>query len=173
MPAAMHAKGLAPKDPVFVRSSLNPNNIGSVMFQFIPDAARLAQIFSQAAAPTFFLGAVAGFISLMASRQSGVIDRIRELNAIPQSDQTRVHLKADLDRLRRRARLLNSGIVASLRGGVCATLLLAVLFVTEFMGLHYAYGAGLLFVIATAFVGFSLYRFAQEATIGLNLYDEQ
>jgi hypothetical protein len=143
------------------------------MFQFIPDANRLAQIFSQAAAPTFFLGAVAGFISLMASRLNGVIDRIRELNAIPQDDQTRGHLKADLDRLRRRSRLLNSGIVAALRGGLCATLLLAILFVTEFAGLKYAYGAGLLFVIATSFVGYSLYRFAQEASIGLNEYDEQ
>jgi Na+/melibiose symporter-like transporter len=143
------------------------------MFQFFPDTDRLAQIFSQATAPTFFLGAVAGFISLMASRLSGVIDRIRELNAIPQDDQTRVHLKADLDRLRRRARLLNSGIVACLRGGLCATALLAILFVTEFLGLKYAYGAALLFIIATAFVGFSLYRFTQEASIGLNLYDEQ
>jgi hypothetical protein len=36
------------------------------MLDFIPDAERLSQIFSQAIAPTFFLGAVAAFISLMA-----------------------------------------------------------------------------------------------------------
>jgi hypothetical protein len=143
------------------------------MLQFVPDAERLAQIFSQAAAPTFFLGAVAGFISLMASRSSRVMDRIRELNAIQPDDPTRGHLKADLGRLRRRARLLNSGIVASIRGGLCATILLAVLFVTEFMGLEYAYGAGLLFVAATSFLGFSLYRFAQEASISLHQFDEQ
>jgi Protein of unknown function (DUF2721) len=143
------------------------------MFQFIPDAERLAQIFSQATAPTFFLGAVAGFISLMASRLSDVIERTRELNAISEDDQARLHLKADLDRLRRRARLLNSGILASLRGGLCATILLAILFVSEFMGFKYAYGAGLLFVIATFFVGFALYRFSQEAGISLNQFDEQ
>jgi hypothetical protein len=43
------------------------------MFDFIPDAERLSQIFSQAIAPTFFLGAVAAFISLMAARLSAIM----------------------------------------------------------------------------------------------------
>ena len=84
----------------------------------------------------------------------------------------RVPLKSDIERLRRRARLLNSGILASLRGGLCATLLLAILFISEFFGLKYAYGAGLLFVISTFFLGFSLFRFAQEARISLAEADE-
>src|SRR5580765_8054242 len=115
------------------------------MLDFFPDTQRLAQIFSQALAPTFFLGAVAGFVSLMASRLSAVIERARALNAIREDDRARAHLKADLERLRRRARFLNSGILAALRGGLCATLLLAVMFMTEFMGLKYAYGAAMLF----------------------------
>jgi Protein of unknown function (DUF2721) len=142
------------------------------MFEFIPDTQRLSQIFSQATAPTFFLGAVAGFVSLMASRLASVIERSRTLNAIADDDYARAHLKADLERLRRRARLLNSGILASLRAGLCATLLLANIFVTEFLGLRYAYGAALLFVIATFFLGFALYRFAQEARISVGEADE-
>jgi Protein of unknown function (DUF2721) len=142
------------------------------MLNFIPDAERLVRIFSQATAPTFFLGAVAGFVSLMASRLSGVMDRVRALNAIADDDHTRVHLKSDLERLRRRAQFLNSGILASLCGGLCATLLLAILFITEFLGLKYAYGAALLFVIATGFLGFGLLRFAQEARISLSEADE-
>jgi hypothetical protein len=67
---------------------------------------------------------------------------------------------------------LNSGILAALRGGVCATLLLAVMFITGFMGLKHAYSAGLLFIIATGFLGFALIRFAQEARISLNKNDE-
>ena len=109
------------------------------MLDFIPDTQRLSQIFSQALAPTFFLGAVAAFVSLMASRLSAVIERVRTLNAIPGDDAARAYLKADLDRLRRRARFLHSGILASLRGGLCATLLLAIIFATEFLGLKYAY----------------------------------
>ena len=137
------------------------------MLDFIPDTQRLSEIFSQALAPTFFLGAVAAFVSLMASRLSAVMERVRTLNAIPEGDHARAHLKADLERLRRRARLLHSGILASLRGGLCATLLLAIIFVTEFTGLKYAYGAGLLFILATFFLGFALFRFTQEARISL------
>ena len=142
------------------------------MLDFIPDADRLSQIFSQAIAPTFFLGAVAAFVSLMASRLSGVMVRMQTLNAISEDDEPRVPLKSDIERLRRRARLLNSGILASLRGGLCGTLLLAILFVSEFFGLKYAYGAGLLFVISTFFLGFALFRFAQEARISLSDADE-
>lgn len=142
------------------------------MPDFIPDMERLSQIFSQAIAPTFFLGAVAAFVSLMASRLSAVMVRVQTLNAITDDDQPRVRLKADVARLRRRARLLNSGILAALRGGLCATLLLAILFASEFLGLKYAYGAGLLFMLSTFLLGFALFRFAQEARISLAEADE-
>jgi hypothetical protein len=84
---------------------------------FIPDPQRLSEIFSNAIAPTFFLGAVAAFVSLMSSRPSTVIERIRRLNAIVDEDHARARLKVDLERLRRRARFLNNGILAALRGG--------------------------------------------------------
>ena len=62
--------------------------------------------------------------------------------------------------------------LAALRGGVCATLLLAIMFIAGFLGLKHAYGAGLLFIVATGFLGFALIRFAQEASISLNKHDE-
>ena len=142
------------------------------MLNFIPDAQQLAQIFSNAIAPTFFLGAVAAFITLMNSRLAAVIGRIQALNEISPEDNVRVHLKADIDRLRRRARYLISGILSSLYGGVCATILLAIMFISGFLGLKHVYGAGLLFIIATAFLGLALIRFAQEEHISLSEYDE-
>jgi hypothetical protein len=142
------------------------------MLNFIPDAQQLAQIFSNAIAPTFFLGAVAAFITLMNSRLAAVIGRIQALNEISEEDNVRVRLKADIDRLRRRASYLISGIHSALYGGVCATILLAIMFITGFLGLKHAYGAGLLFIIATAFLGLALIRFAQEAHISLSEYDE-
>jgi cytochrome c biogenesis protein CcdA len=99
---------------------------------------------------------------------SQTMERVRTLNAIPDDDQARAHLKVDLKRHLRRAALLKAGIFAALVAGVCATLLLAVLFATEFMGLNYAYGAGLLFMIATLFLGIALVRFAQEVSISLD-----
>ena len=142
------------------------------MLDFIPDTQQLAQIFSNAMAPTFFLGAVAAFVSLMNSRLSKVIERIQTLNEILDEDQTRAHLKVDIERLRRRTRYLVSGIQLALAGGVCATLLLAIMFTSGFMGMKHVYGAGLLFIIATAFLGFSLIRFGQEAHISISEHDE-
>ena len=139
---------------------------------FIPDVQQLSKIFSDAMAPTFFLGAVAAFVSLMTSRLSTVIERIRTLNAIADEDHARARLKIDLERLRRRARFLNSGILAALRAGVCATLLLAIMFIIGVLGLQHAYGAGILFIIATGFLGFALMRFVQEARISLAEHDE-
>jgi len=62
------------------------------MPSFIPDAQRLSEIFSNAIAPTFFLGAVAAFVSLMTARLSAVIERIRTLNAIAAEDHARARL---------------------------------------------------------------------------------
>jgi hypothetical protein len=40
------------------------------------------------------------------------------------------------------------------------------------MGFKYAYGAGLLFVVATFFLGVGLFRFSQEARISVSAADE-
>lgn len=143
-----------------------------MMLDFIPAPQHLAQIFSNAMAPTFFLGAVAAFVTLMNSRLLAVVERIRTLNNISDEDLTRAHLKVDIERLRRRSRYLISGIHATLGGGICATLLLAIMFTTGFLGLKHVYGAGLLFIMATTFLGFALIRFGQEARISLSEYDE-
>jgi hypothetical protein len=94
------------------------------------------------------------------------------LNAIGEADEDRLHLKSDLTRLTRRAELLKGSLQAVLLAGVCSTLLLAVLFMAEFMGLAYAYGAGLLFLIATVFLGYALLLFAWEAHISLDEADK-
>jgi hypothetical protein len=141
------------------------------MFQFIPDTQRLALIFSQATAPTFFLGAVAAFVSLMSSRLTAAIERMRTLNATA-GDTDRGRLEVDLKGLRRRAVLLASGIRAALVAGIFATVLLALIFSTEFAGFRYAYGAGLLFLLATLLLGFALFRFVQEARLSLSEANE-
>lgn len=142
------------------------------MLDLIPDAKQLSEIFSQAIAPTFFLGAIAGFLSLMASRLTAVMERVQAINAIGEDDPVRVHLKGDLERLRCRARFLNSGILAALYSGLCATVLLGILFIAALLKFEHAYGAPLLFVVATIFLGFALFRFAQEARISITEADE-
>jgi len=136
----------------------------------VPTIDQLATLFSYAIAPAFFLGAVAAFISLMSDRLGSVVARARILNAIP-PDSDRVHLKADLARLRRRASLLRNGIILSLCSGICSALLLGIIFASGFFGLRHAYGAGLLFIIANMLLGGALVRFAQDAAMDLNELD--
>ena len=129
----------------------------------VPDIDRLAQIFSNAIAPAFFLGAVAAFVSLMMSRLAAVNESIKATRALPAQSGAAGGSSVALAMLTRRARLLSDGIILSLGGGMCATLLLAILFASQFFGLHHAYGAAVLFIAATLLLGIALFRFAQEA----------
>jgi len=129
----------------------------------VPDIDRITQIFSNAIAPSFFLGAVAAFVSLMMSRLAAVHAQIKSTKALPDQDDAAVGSSAAIGTLKRRARLLSDGIILSLGGGMCATLLLAILFASQFFGLHHAYGAAVLFIAATLLLGVALFRFAQEA----------
>ena len=113
--------------------------------ELVPDIDRLTQIFSNAVAPSFFLGAIAAFVSLMMSRLAAVNAHIKATRALPDQDRSAVGSSMALRPLTRRARLLNDGIILSLGGGVCATLLLAALFASQFFGLKHVYGAGILF----------------------------
>jgi len=139
----------------------------------IPDIEKLEHIFQNAIAPAFFLGAVAAFVSLMTARLADVNGRIRAASALdaaaqaagaPQAaDPGGVGNAINLALLQRRADLLADGIVLSLAGGVGATLLLALLFGSQFLGLEHAYGAALLFILSILLLGLALVRFAQEA----------
>ena len=129
----------------------------------VPDIERLTQIFSNAVAPAFFLGAVAAFVSLMMSRLAAVNERINATKAFPDQDRSAVRSSMALGPLVRRARLLSDGIILSLGGGMCATLLLAMLFASQFFGFRHVYGAAVLFIVATLLLGIALLRFAQEA----------
>src|SRR5882757_6939694 len=131
--------------------------------EMVPELDRLTQIFSNAIAPAFFLGAVAAFVSLMMSRLAAVNESIKAARALPDQNGAAARRSTVLSTLVRRARLLSDGIILSLGSGMCATLLLAILFASQFFDLHHAYGAAVLFIAATLLLGVALFRFAQEA----------
>jgi hypothetical protein len=137
----------------------------------VPAASQISAVMSQATAPAFVLGAVAAFIAILLGRLTLVIDRIRSLNEISDQDTARVHLKADISRLRRRVRLLNSATHLALISGMCTSFLLVLGFLSAFFRLPHEYGAGILFVVALCLLGVSLFKFAQEVRMGISEAD--
>jgi hypothetical protein len=136
-----------------------------------PATERLDQVITHAMAPAFLLAAVAGFVGLLIGRTNGIIDRIRAINAIPVGDNTRGHLKADLPRLKRRAKIMNDAIYLAVGSAVCTSLLLIFSFVSAFFGVRHEPGAGLMFMVALALLCASLVTLAREMRIGLTEFD--
>jgi hypothetical protein len=132
---------------------------------------QLAHVIAQATAPSFLLGAVSGFVAVLMGRMNGIIDRIRVVNAIADDDPTRAHLKADLPRLKRRAKLMNDAIYLAVGSAICTTLLLIVAFATAYLGLRHEPGAALMFVLALALMCAALVTLAREVRIALTDYE--
>ena len=136
-----------------------------------PDAVQLSHVISEATAPAFVLGAVAGFVSILQGRLTAVVDRIRQLNDIDDEDRSRARLKSDLPRLHRRVRILNNATHFALASAVCTCLLLVVAFASASVGLEHVYGAGALFFLAVILLGTALIRFVHDVGFGFSEAD--
>jgi Protein of unknown function (DUF2721) len=141
------------------------------MLSLMPSIDQLSRIIAGVAAPAFLLGAVAAFISVLASRMNHVIDRSRFLYSI--SDEARCHLKADIPRLKRRAALLNRATYHSIMCAVVTALLIIVAFVSALLHLTHEYGVAILFIIALSYFLLSLVDFAKETRMALHDLDHQ
>jgi hypothetical protein len=131
----------------------------------------LSQVISHVVAPAFLLGAVASFISILVTRMSGVVDRIRSINDIPDEGHAKSRLKADLPRLRRRAALLHRAIFLAINSGIVAAILIVAAFAFALVGRSHAWTAAILFIISLGLLCASLVVFALEVKIGLDEYD--
>jgi hypothetical protein len=128
----------------------------------------LSQIISQATAPAFLLGAVAGVLNVLIGRLNRIVDRSNSLAATEDNDSLRGHLKIDITHLNNRAKLITKAIEFAIVSGVFTTLLVIVAFASAALGLIYAYGASLLFVLALGFFSVSLIYLWVEVRIALN-----
>jgi Protein of unknown function (DUF2721) len=136
-----------------------------------PSVSQLSQVISQAVAPAFILGALAGFISVLILRMNRVVDRSQILNAIGGDNPARVHLKTDLPRLKQRAVLLNRAILYASISAIFATLLVMVAFVSAFFGIRHERGIAVLFIVTLGFFAASLINLARETRIALHEFD--
>lgn len=140
------------------------------MFETLsPD--RLSQAITHAIAPAFVLGAVAGFTSILSTRLETIMARLRAINALPDG-HAKAHLKADIPRLKRRAKLTNQAILFAVISGVIVAALLLVAFGSVYIGIEHIYGAGVMFMIALLYLAAALVTFAIEVRIALTEYDQ-
>lgn len=135
------------------------------------DLNQLSNVISHAVAPAFLIGSVAGFVAVLMGRMNSIIDRIRTVNGIAAADETRAHLKSDLPRLRRRAKLINDAIYFAVGSALCATVLVIVAFVSAFFGVRHELGVAVMFVLALSLLGAALFTLAREVRIALTEFD--
>ena len=142
--------------------------------QYVPGSIdQLSQIISQVVAPAFLLGAVASFVSILASRMNGVIERMRYINDLPAEGHAKSRLKQDLPRLRRRVDLLQRSLLLAIASGVAGAMLIVVAFGAALLHREHVWGTALLFTASMVLLCVSLCLLAFEVRIGLNEFDPQ
>ena len=138
------------------------------MLPYVSTVDEISQVIAHAAAPSFLLGAVAAFVSVLIGRLNRIVDRCILLAGIPDEDVDRKPLKADIPRLKRRARLMNKAIEYAVVSGFFTSCLLIVAFVSAFLHFRHEYGAGIMFLLALGFFSASLFNLWREVRAALN-----
>nr|WP_318608052.1 DUF2721 domain-containing protein [Mesorhizobium sp. BAC0120] len=136
-----------------------------------PSPEQISQVISHSIAPSFSLGAVAGFVSVLFTRLTNILGRIRDLNSLPERDHPKSRLRVDLPRLERRARLVNRAMLYAVMSGVAATMLVIFSFASAYLGRQHVFGAGMLFTLALLLLAAALVTLACEVAMALNDYD--
>jgi hypothetical protein len=133
----------------------------------------LSQVISQSVAPSFLLGSVVGFISVVFARMNGVLDRIRMANAVADDDTARATFRADIPRLRRRLRLPQWSAIAAICSGASVTILIVTAFAFAMMGLQHVWGSAVLFIVSLGFVCVSLAILATDLVVAMNVNEHR
>jgi hypothetical protein len=81
-------------------------------------------------------------------------------------------LGAEIPRLKRRAKLMNSAIFLSVCSGIVAALLMILAFASAYVGLQHVWAAAVLFIVSLALLSVALVVFAIEVLFALNESDQ-
>jgi hypothetical protein len=133
------------------------------MFDDTPAISQLTSVISQATAPAFMLGGVAGFLSILISRLERIVDRRRALR--PESGASGPPEGRLL--LDDRVRLLNNAIYFCVLSALSTALLLIVAFGLAFFEVRHERGVAILFVAALLLLMASLLQLTRDVQIAL------
>ena len=112
--------------------------------------SQIPHVIALAMAPAFLLAAVGGFSLLLVGKITSVVTRLRALHAIEDGDRTRAHLKADIPRLRRCARLISRSLAFAVASGFVTTCVMIFAFVGALAQWQHETAVAILFMIALA-----------------------
>jgi uncharacterized membrane protein YgcG len=129
--------------------------------------SHLSQVISQAIAPAFILGALAGFIGVLVTRLNRIIDRCRLLAGSDQNQRAPGLGGADFRMLNARANLINMALFWAVASALVTLLLIIVAFADALLEVPHEKGASLLFIAALLLFGASLVNFGREIRIAL------
>ena len=108
------------------------------------------------------------FLSVLVSHRSRIIDRSRVINAIPDEDINKAHLKASLPQLKIRATLVNRAIYWAVGSGIVTCLLMIFAFGSAYFGVRHEPGAAILFMLSLGLFTAALISFAREIRVVVN-----
>ena len=131
----------------------------------------LSQLISQVVAPAFLLSAVASFVSLLHDRLLAVVARVRDISKgddLEFSGEDRARI---VQRLRRRASLLNIAMFFGLLSGFAALVLIIAAFSAALLQIHHVWIAAVLFIAAAVFLLCAVVTFAIDVKMALTGHD--
>jgi uncharacterized membrane protein YgcG len=129
--------------------------------------SHLSQVISQAVAPAFILGALAGFIGVLVTRLNRIIDRCRILAEGDQSQRERRPDDINFASLNARANLINIALFWAVASALVTLLLIIIAFADALFELPHERAAALLFIVALLLFGASLVNFGREIRIAI------
>jgi hypothetical protein len=130
----------------------------------IYNADLVSNVIHLATAPVFLLTAVGTLLTVMTNRLGRVIDRARNLEIMLESAPggRLDSLRAELDNQSRRSRILELAITLFTFSGLLVCVVIAILFLGDFLNFNISVPVALLFIIAMLLLIFGLLSFLRE-----------
>ena len=135
----------------------------------LPAISSIAQTIHLAIAPVFLLAGIGAILNVLAGRLARVVDRSRALEALhahSKGDEHRRHV-VELRIIDRRMRLANGAIALIVASAIVVCLLVAMLFITQLVGLPFRVAVAVAFVLGMALLIAGLILFLIEINLAL------
>jgi hypothetical protein len=129
---------------------------------FVPSAEEISHIFSNAAAPAFLLFGIFSLTSIMSVRLNNVMVLLRSLGDSAKAGSADMPMVGRIKIVKRRCLLLASALRFACYASTATVALVTVMVASSFFGMHHAFGAPALFLVATVFLLVTIAKFTKE-----------